>query len=203
MTGARCHGHLSISDTNLFPPLGPDPPDRKALSFPDQELSYRELRAVASSVADQLGGLSRVAVLAEPRIETAVAVIGALAAGVPLVPVNPKSGGGELAHIVDDAEPEALLVAPGTEAPDAFAGRRIVEIDLKAGDAGTDTAAAGGEPDAPALIVYTSGTTGPPKGAVLSRRAIASNLDALADAWAWTTVTWSSTGSRCFMFMAS
>ena len=36
------------------------------------------------------------------------------------------------------------------------------------------------------MIVYTSGTTGPPKGAVLPRRAIASNLDALADAWAWT-----------------
>jgi malonyl-CoA/methylmalonyl-CoA synthetase len=41
-------------------------------------------------------------------------------------------------------------------------------------------------PAAPALIVYTSGTTGPPKGAVLSRAAVAANLDALADAWAWT-----------------
>ena len=40
--------------------------------------------------------------------------------------------------------------------------------------------------DVPALIVYTSGTTGPPKGAVLPRRAIASNLDALATAWEWT-----------------
>ena len=35
-------------------------------------------------------------------------------------------------------------------------------------------------------MIYTSGTTGPPKGAVLSRGAIAANLDALADAWAWT-----------------
>src|SRR6185312_1287373 len=40
--------------------------------------------------------------------------------------------------------------------------------------------------EAPAIVVYTSGTTGPPKGVVLPRRAIASNLDALADAWAWT-----------------
>jgi hypothetical protein len=38
-------------------------------------------------------------------------------------------------------------------------------------------------PETPALIVYTSGTTGPPNGAVLPRRAISSNLDALADAW--------------------
>jgi len=40
-------------------------------------------------------------------------------------------------------------------------------------------------PESPALIVYTSGTTGPPKGAVLPRRAIAASLDALADAWQW------------------
>jgi malonyl-CoA/methylmalonyl-CoA synthetase len=38
----------------------------------------------------------------------------------------------------------------------------------------------------PALILYTSGTTGPPKGAIITRRNIAANLDALAQAWEWT-----------------
>jgi malonyl-CoA/methylmalonyl-CoA synthetase len=177
-----------MSGEPLFPSLGADAPDRSALSFPDRSLTHRGLRDAAARVARAITGRERVAVLAEPRIETAVAVIGALTAGVPVVPVNPKSGAAELAHIVSDAEPEALLIAPGTPAPEAFAGRATIEIDLGANAppaAGADLAPAH-DPEAPALIVYTSGTTGAPKGAVLPRRSISSNLDALADAWAWT-----------------
>ena len=173
----------------LFPSLGPDATDTPALTFPERALTHRELRDAAARVAVALTGRSRVAVLAEPRIETAVAVIGALAAGVPIVPLNPKSGPGELAHIVADANPEALLVAPGTSVPEAFAGRDVIEVELDGSRRGATAEAAPAsarDPEAPALIVYTSGTTGPPKGAVLPRRAIASNLDALADAWAWT-----------------
>lgn len=51
---------------------------------------------------------------------------------------------------------------------------------------GAATHEASVSPEDPALVVYTSGTTGPPKGAVLPRRAIATTLDALADAWQWT-----------------
>jgi len=177
----------------LFPALhdpapdalgGPDA-DRAALVFPERSLSYAELRRAARSVALELEGVERVAVFAEPRIETCVAVIGALLAGVTVIPINPKSGTSELAHIAGDAEPEALAVAPGTEPPDAFGDRRRVEIDLEAGGAEADDLAE--PPDgAPALIVYTSGTTGRPKGAVLPRRAISSNLDALAEVWGWT-----------------
>jgi malonyl-CoA/methylmalonyl-CoA synthetase len=180
----------------LFPALADPAADHTALTFPDRSLSYAELAVAARAVAGELDGRGRVAVLAEPRIETAVAVIGALLAGVPVILINPKSGASELAHIVSDAEPEAVAIAPGSEVPEALAGSREVTIDLDAGAAGAGGAAGDGSPpvrepadrsdEDPALIVYTSGTTGRPKGAVLPRRSIASNLDALAEVWGWT-----------------
>jgi malonyl-CoA/methylmalonyl-CoA synthetase len=58
-----------------------------------------------------------------------------------------------------------------------------VAVDLSAAG---DWPTAAVDDEAPAIVVYTSGTTGPPKGVVLPRRSIASNLDALSDAWKWT-----------------
>jgi malonyl-CoA/methylmalonyl-CoA synthetase len=147
-------------------------PRRDALRFRDRTLTYDELRGLALRYAREIRDAERVAVWAEPRIETCVAIVAALAAGVPVVPVNPKAGERELEHVLADSRPDVVL------------GAR--DIDLAIGGPAAADAPREPDPEAPALIVYTSGTTGPPKGAVLPRRAIASNLDALADAWRWT-----------------
>jgi malonyl-CoA/methylmalonyl-CoA synthetase len=166
----------------LLPPLA-DPGGGEAIRFGERALSYQELAGAAAHLATTIAAAGRVAVLATPTLETCVAVVGALAAGVPVVPVNPKSGERELAHIATDSAPELLLTAPEAGVPEALAGLPRVEVDLNGRGGGLPE-----EPpaEAPAVIVYTSGTTGPPKGAVLPRRSIASNLDALADAWQWT-----------------
>ena len=163
----------------LFDALA-DPPDKVALRFGDRALTYAELRDAATAVAESVAGRERVAVWAVSEPEVAVAVIGALLAGVPITPINPKAGERELAHILSDSAPELVLCPPGVAAP----VESRADVDLGARGRGDLP----DEPpeDAPAIVVYTSGTTGPPKGAVLPRRAIASNLDALAAAWEWT-----------------
>lgn len=162
----------------LFPALA-DPTDKVALRFGDRTLTYRELRDAATAVAQQLEGRQRVATWAVNEPEIAVAVIGALLAGVPVTPINPKAGTSELKHILSDSDPEVVLCPPGVDAP--VEERFDVDLNAKGGDLPDEPDA-----EAPAIVVYTSGTTGPPKGAVLPRRAIASNLDALAEAWEWT-----------------
>jgi malonyl-CoA/methylmalonyl-CoA synthetase len=166
----------------LFPRLT-DPDDGDAITVAGAGLTYRGLAGAASRVAARVAGTERVAVWADPSLETCVGVVGALAAGTSVVPINPSAGSRELAHIAADSAPSLVLARPGLDLPDALAGLERVDVDVRAdGDALPDRL---GEEET-AIVLYTSGTTGPPKGVMLPRRAITSNLDALAEIWAWT-----------------
>jgi malonyl-CoA/methylmalonyl-CoA synthetase len=167
----------------LFPSLA-DPDGREAIRIGNAALTYEQLAGAATATADQLDGTRRVAVWAEPTLQLAIAVVGALAAGVAVVPINPGLGPRELGHIVDDSAPERFVAWPGVDAPAELRNLPRTDID-------TDTAGNGALPDElgpedTAFVMYTSGTTGPPKGVQIPRRALASNLDALAEIWQWT-----------------
>ena len=143
-------------------------------------LSRSDLVGAATSVAERVAGRSRVAVLATPTRATVLAVAGCLIAGVPFVPVPADVGAAERRHILTDSGAQAWL---GEKPGRHRAGLPHIPVRLHAR---SWHRYAEPSPDATALIMYTSGTTGPPKGVVVSRRAIAADIDVLAEAWQWT-----------------
>ena len=163
----------------LFPGLA-EPDDGEALRVSGASLTYRELRDAAAGIAAGLDGASRAAVWAEPSLETCVAVVGALSAGTTVVPINPSVGSRELEHIVRDSAPEVVLARGDADLPAGLAAlpRPEARVSRELPDRL--------EPEQTAIVLYTSGTTGPPKGVMIPRRAIVSNLDALAEVWEWT-----------------
>ena len=162
----------------LLPALtGAHGDDADAIQVAGVSSSREALRARAHAVGARLAGHQSVVVEAASTFDTVVGVLAALAAGVPVVPVPADAGPAEREHIIRDSGATAVLGAPSF-APGTLG---VVPLDAPAGPVLPEPPT-----DATALIIYTSGTTGPPKGAVISRRAIAAGLDGLADAWAWT-----------------
>ena len=167
-------------------------PDKPALRFEDAVWDYaflaRRIEALARAMKSQLGVHrgDRVAVLALNRPDYLALLYACARLGAMLVPLNWRLAVPERVFILRDAGVKAVFVAAGFEAVvpplvDALPQARIVALDDAAAfgallDAGTGD---GREPhvgfSTPLLIVYTSGTTGRPKGAVLTQQALLVN----------------------------
>ncbi|MEM9595591.1 MAG: acyl-CoA synthetase [Acidobacteriota bacterium] len=134
-----------------------------------------------------LGG-ARVALWLPPGIDWVVAEWGIWRAGGLAVPLALSHPEPELDYVLADADVEAVIVDPALEpAIDALARRRglrtlTVEAASKTPTRPLPAIAA----DDPALLVYTSGTTGRPKGVVLEHGHLRAQAAALLDAWGWT-----------------
>jgi malonyl-CoA/methylmalonyl-CoA synthetase len=125
---------------------------------------------------------------AEASLDLVVAHVASLRCGLVVVPTNTAYRAAEIAHVAGDAEPRAAIVDDSSRADAVRAadpGIAILDPALSLPDA-APPALDVARPEDPALIGYTSGTTGRPKGAVLSHANLLASVESLRVAWRWT-----------------
>ena len=178
---------------------------RVFLERPDGSvLSHADLLDLSGRVAQVLLDLGvkpgdRVAAQVEKSAEALMLYLGCLRAGAVYLPLNTAYTMGEIRYFLGDAEPTLFVCRPELEEQMVALGRELsVPHVLTLGEHGDGSlwakvqSAVSGDVDVPrstddlAAFLYTSGTTGRSKGAMLSHGNLASNAAALRDAWRFT-----------------
>ena len=163
-------------------------------------IHYDDLDAASARIAHALAGAGcapgdRVAVQVDKCWEALALYLACLRGGFVYLPLNTAYQRSELAYFFGDAEPAVIVCRPDSEGSVAALRPQATVLTLDA-SAGTLLDRAQAQPDAfdtvtrgpndPAAILYTSGTTGRSKGAVLSHRNLASNALTLVERWGFT-----------------
>jgi long-chain acyl-CoA synthetase len=190
MIQSNAHAEDAMANlSSLLRQTADDHPDRLAIRLDDFVLTYAQLRDAAGQAATLLKSLGvepgdRVGLMLPNIPAFPVAFYGALAAGAVVVPMNPLLKSREVAYYLGDSGAKALFAwqaAAGEAAKGAAdAGAQVIHVDdpaLSSRLAGLSPATAWADAagDDDAVILYTSGTTGRPKGAQLTHAGLTRN----------------------------
>ena len=196
MTRAWPATHASTMDlSDLIERNAAFTPDKPAIRFPDRTLTFAALAERIAQAARALksrfgvGRGDRVAILSANHPDYLVLLYACARLGALLVPLNWRLAVPEQVFILSDAAVKVLVVEQGFAAVipplrQALPDVHVVGLDFAEGGLSFDDHLAAGSGDgrnphvdfsSPLLVVYTSGTTGRPKGAVLRQEALVWN----------------------------
>jgi len=152
-----------------------------------KEFLQRTLELAGSFKQIGLKKGDRILISGPSTIDLAVAHMAALRFGLIVVPVNGLYQKAELEHVINDASPRAALIDHPNWKEWVQSIDQSIHVSSTTANfpTGPITEIDQVEPNDPALIVYTSGTTGKPKGAILSQRNLLAGAHSVRLAWRW------------------
>ncbi|MFE9222841.1 amino acid adenylation domain-containing protein, partial [Streptomyces lavendulae] len=162
-------------------------PDATAVTDELVSLTYRELETRANRMANALidrgAGPESVIAVALPRsVELVVAILGVLKSGAAYLPIDPEFPGARLDHILSDANPLLILTDAATAQTLPCSEIPWLRVDTADERAGTVTdPGRRARPDNSAYLMYTSGSSGTPKGVVISHGNVVNGVAGLVD----------------------
>jgi amino acid adenylation domain-containing protein len=170
-------------------------PEAVAVCFRDQHLSYQELDARANLIAHRLRALGIgpekvVGVCSERSMEMLVGVLGILKSGAAYLPLDPAYPIGRLSLILEDSQVNVLVTQKNLASMFSQYDRSIVWLDENESSMPEESRMDSGvemDWECPAYLLYTSGSTGVPKGVVMVHRALTNLIW-----WQLNQVRWSS-----------
>nr|AHZ46178.1 PKS/NRPS [uncultured bacterium 14-4D] len=152
--------------------------DAVAVVFGEQSVTYGELNSRANALAHHLQGLGvgpdvMVGLCVERGIEMVLAVLGVLKAGGTYVPLDPSYPSSRLAYMLDDTDAPVLLTLSGMrDGLPEHAGQVVCLDEIDWEQSSHDNPRVEASADSLAYVMYTSGSTGEPKGVMVPQRAV-------------------------------
>jgi malonyl-CoA/methylmalonyl-CoA synthetase len=207
-TGLSFERNKSMQNKNLFTALiAGCPADKSTVAIESadnaKKYTWQDIDTTTARIANLLASLqmptgSRVAVQTEKSVEALLLYLAVLRAGYVYLPLNNAYQAGEIGYFIENAEPAVFVCTSKTRAwiePIARSAKVAYVFTLDDDGTGTlmtgalkqsnDHTIAARNTDDLAAILYTSGTTGRSKGAMLSHENLLSNAKTLIDFWGW------------------
>jgi amino acid adenylation domain-containing protein len=152
-------------------------PNAIALVHEEKSLTYSELNALANRLARRLrelgvGSGTHVAIVLERSMDLIVAQLATLKCGAAYVPIDPTFPGERQAFMADDCSARIAITTKSIALPAALSGLRVDIDDVNQGEAVTGNLNIPSHSEMTAYVMYTSGSSGKPKGVLVTHRAI-------------------------------
>ena len=193
-------------NANLYAVLSagfPENREKVAIETPEQNYSWKDIESLSGKLASHLSSLNlpagaRVAVQVQKSPMALMLYLATIRAGLVYLPLNTAYKAAEVEYFLTDAEPAVIVCDPQNQSWVAELAQKtgtphVYTLDAEGNGSLVDASADAIEafstvhngPDDLAAILYTSGTTGRSKGAMLSHRNLSSNAEVLHQYWGW------------------